>query len=236
MNVPANTPTPSEPDSRAFTWRWLAAAFSYPDAETWTWVSAPETLAALDAPRLPAPADPAAAHLALFGHTIRGDCPPHELEYGSLHADKLYQPHLLADIAGFYRAFGLELTPATTDRVDHIAFEAEFYAVLCAKETYARHHQLPELDQCLEAQKKFLREHLGRWTPSFSRRVERHSAEPFYAFAARRLRETVLAECARHGVRPGSDDVQLRPADELTDPCGPCGLAVAVPGASVSGE
>jgi TorA maturation chaperone TorD len=221
MNAPSNTPTPSDADRRAFTWRWLAAAFSYPDAEIREWLEGKPT---------------PEAYLRIFGHTVKGDCPPHELEYGSLHADKLYQPHLLADIAGFYRAFGLELTPEATDRVDHIALEAEFYAVLCAKEAYARVHGLPELDQCLDAQKKFLRDHLARWTPAFSRRVERHTTEEFYQHAARLLRETVLAECARHGVRPGNDDVQLRPVDELTDPCGACGMAMAVPGASLPEE
>ena len=229
---------PDASTSAAFLWRWLAAAFTYPDAETWAWLTDERTLSVVGATFLSRPgsgtekkrgknAAPTEAYLRVFGHTVRGDCPPHEIEYGSLHADKLYQPHLLADIAAFYRAFGLELTPDAAERVDHIAMECEFYAVLCAKEEVAG----DQLDFCRDTQKKFLREHLARWTPSFSRRVEQLSHDEFYRAAAGRLREAVLAECDRLGVRPGGDDLQVRPAEELTDPCGACGLATALPGA-----
>jgi TorA maturation chaperone TorD len=231
MSEENNTPTPFE---RALLWRWLAAAFTYPDAETWAWLRSERAqellVGAASPPRFPgsgrggdaAPtlALAQSAHLRIFGHTVRGDCPPHEIEYGSLHADKLYQPHLLADIAAFYRAFGLELTPDASERVDHIAMECEFYSVLCAKEEVAG----DQIEFCHDVQKKFLREHLARWTPSFSRRVEKLSDDPFYQTAAGLLRDSVLAECVRLGTRAGSDDVQLRPAEELTDPCGACGL------------
>jgi TorA maturation chaperone TorD len=202
MSEENNTPTPSD---RALRWRWLAAAFTYPDEEVRRWLGEGPT---------------PEAYLSIFGHTVRGDCPPHELEYGSLHADKLYQPHLLADIAAFYRAFGLELTPDAAERVDHIAMECEFYAVLCAKEEVAG----DQLEFCRETQKKFLREHLARWTPAFTRRVECLASDKFYPQAARQLRESVEAECARHGIQSGNADLQLQPVEELVDPCGACGI------------
>jgi TorA maturation chaperone TorD len=199
------TPSMQIPSDRALRWRWLAAAFTYPDEEIRRWLG-----------ESPTPE----AYLAIFGHTVKGDCPPHEIEYGELKADPLFQPHRLADIAAFYNAFGLEVAPDATERVDHIAMECEFYAVLCAKEEVAG----DQIEFCRETQKKFLREHLARWTPAFSRRVERLSDSEFYRHAARLLREAVEAECSRHGIQPGNADLQLRPVEALVDPCGACGL------------
>src|SRR3990172_4946219 len=46
------------------------------------------------------------AHAACFGHAVSKDCPPYEAEYGQAHIFEKTQT--LADISGFYRAFGLE--------------------------------------------------------------------------------------------------------------------------------
>ena len=116
-----------------------------------------------------------AACVTAFGHAARGDCPLNEIEYGDLKADPLFQPHRLADLAAFYRAFGLEVANGAAERPDHIGMELEFMSVLAAKEAYAYEHQLDD-DQCAlcrDAQKKFLREHLGRWSPGFARRLAR---------------------------------------------------------------
>ncbi len=225
MSGMPNTPTRSD---RALLWRWLAAAFTYPDTETWAWLTSETVVGAAFLLRLPFTTGPdrdknvapTEAYLRIFGHTVKGDCPPHELEYGELKADPLFQPHRLADIAAFYSAFGLEVAPDADERVDHIAMECEFYAVLCAKEEVAG----DQIEFCRETQKKFLQEHLARWTPSFSRRVERLAPHEFYRHAARLLREAVEAECARHGIAPGNADLQLRPVEPLVDPCGACGL------------
>jgi TorA maturation chaperone TorD len=208
------TDVPTQPTDRVSLWRWLAAAFTYPDEEICRHLKGPTP----------------EAYLAIFGHTVKGDCPPHEIEYGELKADRLFQPHRLADIAAFYNAFGLEVAPDAAERVDHIAMECEFYAVLCAKEEVAG----DQIEFCRETQRKFLQEHLARWTPAFSRRVERLAGHEFYRHAARRLRAAVEAECARHGIAPGNPDLQLRPAEELVDPCGACGLGTALPGAAAA--
>ena len=49
----------------------------------------------------------------------------------SLRASKEF---LLADIAGFYGAFGLDRSPSAHDRLDHLSFEAEFLEILIARE------------------------------------------------------------------------------------------------------
>ena len=60
-----------------------------------------------------------------------------EIEYGDAQADPLFQPHRLADLAAFYRAFGLELAADAAERQDHLCIELEFMSVLAAKEGYA---------------------------------------------------------------------------------------------------
>jgi DMSO reductase family type II enzyme chaperone len=236
MSAPSNTPIPSDAAARSFLWRWLAAAFTYPDAETWAWLQDENTRQVLPN------AGPVAAgrldereqvYLSIFGHTVRGDCPPHELEYGDLNADVLYQPHRLADIAAFYSAFGLELAPEMADRVDHIAMQCEFFSVLCMKEAVGG----KQIELCRDAQKKFLREHLARWTPTFSRRLASVAGDPFYRSVAELLRTAVAAECDRHHLRPGNADLQLRPVEEMVDACGSCGIpGAAFPGGGQEGE
>ena len=43
----------------------------------------------------------------LFGHAVRGACPAYEMEYGR--NEIIRQASDLADLAGFYRAFGMEI-------------------------------------------------------------------------------------------------------------------------------
>jgi putative dimethyl sulfoxide reductase chaperone len=240
MSAPSNTPIQSDVVARSFLWRWLAAAFTYPDSETWEWLQSDSTRRLLpeSVPFVRSTLDARqSAYLSLFGHTVRGDCPTHELEYGELKADALYQPHRLADIAAFYSAFGLELVPDMADRVDHIAMECEFFSVLCAKELYALENDPTNLDFCRDAQRKFLREHLGRWTPAFARRLARLTNDKFYQSAAELLKQMVLAECARYRLQPGNADLQLRPVGEMVDACGSCGIpGAAFPGGGQEGE
>ena len=106
--------------------------------------------------------------------------------------------------------------------------------VLAAKEAYALEHQLDadRLAQCRDAQKKFLREHLGRWTPAFTRRLAAATIEPTLGALAEFTRAFIESECVRFGVNAGSEDLLLRPVDEAAESlCGSCGLANLPPGA-----
>ena len=74
----------------------------------------------------------------------------------------------MADIAGFYRAFGFEVSG---ERPDHIVPELEFVALLLVKEAYARMSGQGEpAEVCSTARKTFLQEHLGVWLRELSRR------------------------------------------------------------------
>ena len=239
--------------ARSFLHRFLAKAYEDPTPENWQWLTDAITHAAvrtaaanagialgqrtetlIEALR-PAGFDSFLnGYLAAFGHAARGSCPLNEIEYGDIKADPLFQPHRLADLAAFYRAFGLEVTSDAGERQDHLCLELEFICVLAAREAYAHEHQLDaeQLGQGRDAQKNFLREHLGRWTPAFTRRLVAATTEPALRALAEFTRAFVESECSRFGVNPGSEELSLRPVDEAADrACDSCGVNNLLPGA-----
>jgi DMSO reductase family type II enzyme chaperone len=142
------------------------------------------------------------AYLGCFGYAISKDCPPYETEYGQSHV--FQKAHQLADIAGFYRAFGLEPAAHSHDRLDALSVELEFMQFLCMKEVYgaAQGHAADRLAVGREAQAKFLREHLGRWTFGFAQRLAAKASGTVYADLARLLEAHLEAELARYGLAP----------------------------------
>lgn len=174
------------------------------------------------------------AYLSAFGHAARGPHALNEIEYGDLKADPLFQPHRLADLAAFYRAFGMEVAPDAGERHDHLCLELEFLCFLAAREAYALEHQLEseDLALCFDAQKKFLREHLGRWVPACMRRLARDFPPGVLQSLAQFTRAFIESECARFGVPAGSEDLLLRPVDSSAESlCASCGLSSLPPGA-----
>jgi|Deesub1362A_J573_1020465.scaffolds.fasta_scaffold00784_13 DMSO reductase family type II enzyme chaperone len=92
----------------------------------------------------------------------------YETEYGA--ANAFAQGQWMADLAGFYRAFGFQLGGQVRERPDHIAAELEFMHLLCLKACLAAQQGPAEhLEVCLQAQRRFLAEHLARWVPMFAR-------------------------------------------------------------------
>ena len=106
-------------------------------------------------------------------------------------------------------------------------------AVLAAQEASLLHTASPSeaLTICREAQSKFLREHLGRWTPAFARRLARVVGDGALGALALFTLAFIESECRRFGVKPGSEDLLLLPADEGAALCEGCGIAQALPGA-----
>ena len=240
--------------ARMFVYRFLAKTFEDPEPEGWIWLTADDVVTALQCAAqtlglntanevVPQFArfgydDFAASHLACFGHTVRGDCPMNEIEYGDIKADPLFQPHRLADLGAFYGAFGMEMTPDAAERIDHISIELEFMSVLAAKEAHALEHQLDDdnVNVLRDAQKKFLREHLGRWSPAFARRLARMADGTALGTLARLLGEFIKLECARLNVPAGSEDLLLRHVDDSVERlCDSCGIHQLPPGAATTG-
>ena len=125
------------------------------------------------------------AYQRSFTLTFSPDVPAYEVAYVS--TDIFRQTETMADIAGFYRAFGAEVGGAARERVDHIAVELSFMQLLCLKEVYAREHDDDEARTiCHDAQLGFLHDHLLCWAPAFARRLEA-SGEPPYGAAGQLL-------------------------------------------------
>ena len=92
---------------------------------------------------------------------------PYEGEYSGL--KDFHKAHLLADISGFYNAFGVA---PHGDRPDHISTELEFMHLLALKEHHALHHAGPEqVEICRDAQATFLRDHLLKWVDDFAEQM-----------------------------------------------------------------
>lgn len=170
-----------------------------------------------------------AAHARLFGHAVRGSCPPYELEYGS--SEIIQQTAELADLSGFYNAFGLDLQESAFERGDHISVECEFLGILCAKQVWGlRDGQTEMAETCSDAQRLFLRDHLARWLPALAHRVATADPDGFYGRVACLTSTLIEWECREFGIQVGPQWLELRPADpgrdtEIDCDAGGCGVA-----------
>jgi nitrate reductase assembly molybdenum cofactor insertion protein NarJ len=123
----------------------------------------------------------------------------YETEIGLPH--EFRQSQEMADIAGFYRAFGFTTGGPVHERPDHIAVELEFMHILALKEAYAVENGKAEhAGVSLEAQRSFLQEHLGSWTGLFAQALEKTTGEGVYAGLARFAAAFILADAGRLGI------------------------------------
>jgi putative dimethyl sulfoxide reductase chaperone len=170
----------------------------------------------------------ATTYWRLFGHTTRGLICACETEYGP--ANGFHQPQQLADLNGYYLAFGLRPMAASEVRADHIACECEFMDFLHRKEalllsTCVRWPHGPEtLDATQKATRTFLRDHLGRFGRAFAAQVASEDGDGYYGALAHVLLALVDAECARVGVEAGPLNLAVRP-DSTDDTPMACGTA-----------
>lgn len=106
----------------------------------------------------------APVHFTLFEGSVL--CSPHESEYIR---DPFAKAAQLADIAGFYAAFGLKVSGQHLTTPDEICTELEFMALLTRKEAYALVRGWTEPEAIARgAGRRFLESHLGRWTGAFA--------------------------------------------------------------------
>jgi len=172
-----------------------------------------------------------AQYVRVLGHTLSPECPPYETEYVGSHdeADIFPKTQKLADIVGFYRAWGLEVSEQAKERPDHIAIELEFMSYLTRKEAYAHLKGLgnEKIKLCQQAQKKFLMEHLGRWALPFTRLLERRSLDAgaaYYEKLARLTRAWLTREFAILNVSPLAP-MDFKPSRREEAGCDSCPLA-----------
>jgi TorA maturation chaperone TorD len=113
------------------------------------------------------------------------------------------QPVDLADLNGFYLAFGLGPPAAAASPPDHLGTELEFMSLLFLKLAYALERRMNEQAEITrEAMGKFLEDHLGRWVPPLSAALVEAGASPAYRAAADLLVSALALETARLGVKP----------------------------------
>ncbi|GJM41496.1 MAG: hypothetical protein DHS20C20_17780 [Ardenticatenaceae bacterium] len=164
-----------------------------------------------------------AAHRHTFG---TAGSMGYETEYGLPHEYR--QSQEMADIAGFYRAFGFNLGGMVRERPDHVAVELEFMHILALKEAYALETGIPEHGEiCVDAQGKFLQDHLGRWVNLFAQSVAHNAPDSPYVALAQFAADFVAADAERLGVtldQPELSEVQHTPFDADFS-CADCAVA-----------
>lgn len=188
---------------------------------------------------LPRPGDESvhADYRDLFGHSVSKDCPPYGGEYYP-NTDITFRSQRLADVAGFYRAFGLDRAADAKERHDHLAFEAAFMETIILRELYAAREGLGEerTEVCRRAQRDFFVDHLGWWLPAFGLRLSTLRPQGFYGALGRWIRALVAVERAVLDIPP-FDELPVAKVDDYDpqdDACGACvaglGGAVETPG------
>lgn len=182
----------------------------------------------------------------IFGHTISAECPPYETQYGA--GIIFAQAHRLGDIAAFYRAYGVQVSPQARERPDHIAAELEFMSTMAFREAVCLiEGNLEHGDDVRQSARKFLVEHLASWALFLAERLGRKArsvAPPqggYYAALALALDQFLRDELRAAQVSPDGI-VPVEPVQFDFEPdgcsfaCGPTGEPVLynLPGAGVS--
>lgn len=174
--------------------RLLEASLHWPDGVKPRFVQAARLLHGSDGETLQT------EYIRLFGPA--GSCPLHETTYGDA-GGLLGKAAQLADISGFYLAFGVQPGPGETHPEDHVSLELEFMSVLSVKEAYALAEGWQEpLEIARHAQRRFVQDHLGTWTHTVTERLESCGPHPFYAALGEALRRLMRAEVTRLQVSP----------------------------------
>ena len=147
-------------------------------------------------------------------------CPADECSY--VRRDKGV---LLADIAGFQRAFGFRLSEFSTEKADHISAELALAALLLVMEVRARSPETAAVTR--DAWIEFASDHLGEWLLDFAMRLAATTRLPELAELAELLEcvwQTALATMGatplagalrRDGEESGGED-QFAPEDSGT--------------------
>ena len=148
----------------------------------------------------------------------------YETEY---HASKeaFFRSQQLADVAGFYCAFGVRPATASPERPDYLPLQLEFMAFLLLKKRLAADAKHEEQQKvCAQAESDFFRDHLVWWVPSFTTGLRRRAESGLYAALAQTLAAFLPTERHRLGVdAPGLPVVpKLIESPEEQSACASC--------------
>jgi TorA maturation chaperone TorD len=190
-------------------WRLLSLGFTSPSEETVAEVEVladslveagapPDVEDVLGAARESELEQLATQFAALFGGTVL--VPPYE---GSYEVDPIRQGRQMADAAAFYRAFGAEAHGPTVERPDFVGCELEFLSFLELRRLTAVEAEEEGVDLVEEIGDAFLRDHAGRWLPTFFAEVGREAVNaPFYRALAALGARVIGEELSRRALEP----------------------------------
>ena len=135
-------------------------------------------------------------HMRFF--TLKSSCSPYETDYYRSFL-AVFSAEDMADIAGFYRAFGMDFN---LERPDYIATELEFMHLAAMREAEALYrHESEKAALCRQIEKKFLEEHLGRWVSAFSEALASTDSH-FYSSVAAILDIWIDGDCLQFDLSP----------------------------------
>lgn len=178
------------------------------------------------------PRDASALHTSAVRWFDHGRVPPYE--YSNVPPSVGGHTAGLADVAGFYRAFGMQVT---SERPDHLVAELEFLALVDLLEADARAEGSDEhAAACAEAARKFLGSHLGGWVDTWAARIAEAAPEEPWGAVGRAIALTVAFEARCHNVVPvRSSAVFFDPEDPPPDAAVGCEMGL-VAGAGPAGD
>lgn len=150
------------------------------------------------------------AYTDTFGHIPAGTRSPYETSYAGPNA--FAQSQTLADITGFYKAFGVKASLDYGERPDHLGVELEFLALLNHKEALAKDKGDGEAASiCRSARKRFVEEHIGKWAPVLFERLEKESPSDLYRTAGALGKMAMNREIETLGARCLAPDITNPP-------------------------
>ena len=124
----------------------------------------------------------------------------------------------LADIAGFYGAFGIEIAAGQRERADYLSIQLEFVQYLLLQRSYLLEQGDEEgVAVTTDALGAFLEDHLGRWAPRFAATVRETVDDAFYRARAALLDAVVAADVEWLDVEPDVfEETPQAPLEEIT--------------------
>jgi len=152
---------------------------------------------------------------------LLGDCPAYETAY----AHPFSRQRELADISGFYRAFGVQIEG---ERPDHLAVECEFASLLCTKEAIAgASGREEERVTTRRARAAFLSDHLGTWLPLYAEDLRARTRLPLLGAAVAVIHALVMSDAA--DLEVVLHDRERPAAEERSVPlaCGPSAVGAS---------
>ena len=128
----------------------------------------------------------------VFGHTLSKQIAPYALEHLK-NSDVFFRTQKLADLNGFYKAFGMEVE--SIERADYISTQTEFLSFLLLKELVAERDDFKEeMKVCRDAFQKFQKDHFLDWTGMFAENLAEKVDGKFYPVAGRFLSNIIELE------------------------------------------